>query len=113
MVNEVLETQTKSVASPIRIEAHDVAKGIEVFRLAVSGKPHDLVFVAKFREAKILGDPAVIEPERVGKRDRIGNLHPLPAPVPHIVLAKSPRPSAESKAARSNGETKNALARCA
>src|SRR6184192_3672432 len=37
----------------------------------------------------------------------------LPAPAPHIVLAKSPRPSAESSAARSNGETKKLLARCA
>jgi len=32
---------------------------------------------------------------------------------PHMVLAKSPRPSADSNAACSNGETKNALARWA
>ena len=36
-----------------------------------------------------------------------------PAPDAHMALAKSPRPSAERTAARSKGETKKALARCA
>ena len=37
----------------------------------------------------------------------------VPLPTPHMVLTKSPMPSTESTAASSNGDTKNALARCA
>ena len=37
----------------------------------------------------------------------------LPLPTPHITLLKSPKPSIETTAASSNGDAKNALARCA
>ncbi len=111
MVGEVLEAQTESVASSTPIETHDVAEGFQVFRLAVGGKSHHFVLVAEFREAEILRYRGVVEAERVREGDSIRDTHAVAFPAPHMVLAKSPRPSAESNAARSNGETKNALAR--
>src|SRR3981081_1855887 len=75
MVSEIFEAQTKSVASAVGTKTHDVAEGVQVFRFAVGGKSHHLVFVAKFQEAKILSDAAIIKSERVRECDGIRDLH--------------------------------------
>src|SRR3954469_9683889 len=79
MMNEVVKTQAKAVAVSIGVEAHNVAKNIELFRLTVSSQSHHLVFVAKLRKAEILRHRAVVQPQRMWERDGIVDLHVISA----------------------------------
>ena len=75
MVREIVEAQAETVGARLFIEAHDVAKRIEMLGLPVSAQSHDFVFIAKFQEAQELGDRAVEKSERVRKRDGAMNAH--------------------------------------
>src|ERR1700685_2929192 len=77
MVDEVVEAEAKPIAGSVGVAAEDVAKGFKIFRLPVRDKSHHFVLVAKFRKAKILGNRAVVEPQRVRERDSIVNLHAI------------------------------------
>jgi len=65
VMREVIEPQAEAVPVGAAIKAHDVAKSAELFRVAVSGEPHDFVLVAKFQEAEILRHRAVKQSKRM------------------------------------------------
>src|SRR6266702_3333134 len=84
MVRKEIQPQKKFASVRTRIKAHDVAESFELFRLPVSGEPHDFVFVAKFQKAKILRDGCVKKPERMRKDHRSADEHAMAlAHAPH------------------------------
>src|SRR5712691_2437203 len=84
MVRKVIQPQPESVSVRTRIKAHDVAESFELFRLPVSGEPHDFVLVAKFQKAKILRYGCVKKPERMRKGHRSADEHAMAlAHAPH------------------------------
>ena len=112
MVREVIQAQAETISAVIRL--HDLAELFQELRLSIRRQAHHFVFVAKFPEAHVLRERRVVHAQRMRKRDRaVHTATREPSPVAHMVLAKSPSPSAESAAAFSKGETKNVLARCA
>jgi len=79
VMREVVEAELEAEIAAVVAEPEDVAKGFEVRGLAVGGEAHHFVFVAKFQEAEILGDRAVIEAERMGEGDRAVDAHAIAA----------------------------------
>ena len=57
------------------VGAHDLAKFLEEFRLAIRGEAHHFVFIAKFPEAEILRQRRVVHAERMRERDFAEHLH--------------------------------------
>ena len=90
---------------PIRQEAHKLAHGVEVGRLAVRSEPHHLVLVAIVRKAEILRERLVEDAERMRKIYPPCDRKIGPVPRPQAALEKSPKPSTETVTASSNGET--------
>ena len=91
-----------------------MAHGIDIVGFAVGCEAHDLVLIAILRKAEILRDGEVQQTEASAEKIRGGGCRAIVSrPMAHDVLTKSPKPSMAHTAASSNGETKNALARCA
>src|SRR6266849_3951136 len=78
-MRKISQAQPKAELTAVRIETHDVSKGLEMRGLAVGSEAHHLVFVAKFQKAQILRDRAVIKPQRMRKRDRTFNFQLIAA----------------------------------
>ena len=78
-MGEIVEVQAETELAIVGAEAHDIAKGVEILRLAVRSETHHFVFVAEFQEAEILGHGAVVEAEGVGKCDGAINVHAVAA----------------------------------
>ncbi len=63
---------------------HDVAKSLQVLRMAISAETHHFVFIAEFQEAQKLRDGAVKQSQRMRKRHRALNVHAIAvAHTPH------------------------------
>src|SRR5215469_12061019 len=83
-MREIFQAQPEAKVSTVRTKAHNVAKRFHVFRLAVSGQTHHLVFVGEFQEAEVLRHRAVVQTQRMRKSDGVSNLHAIaPAHSPH------------------------------
>src|SRR5260370_16063637 len=111
MVRKVTQPQPEYFSVRTRIKAEDVAESFELFRLPVSGEPHDFVLVAKFQKAKILRDSRVKKPERMRKGHRSADEHAMAlARAPHGAgeIAKSvggqQRSAFERRAVKAAGE---------
>ncbi len=88
------------------IGAHDAAKFVQISGLAIGGEAHHFVFIAELPEAEILRERGVIHPQRMRESNFAQSVHVADLrQCAHMALAKSPRPSAESTAALSKGET--------
>src|SRR5947207_13488908 len=70
VMRKVPKPQAETVAIGAAIKTHHVAKIAELFRVAISGEPHDFVLVAKFQEAEILRHRGVKQPQRMRKSYR-------------------------------------------
>ena len=75
MVDEIVESEAKTVGGNFFVEVHDVAEKIQLRWLAVGAEAHDFVFVAKFQEAEILRYGAVEKSEGMGEGDGTLNIH--------------------------------------
>src|SRR5437667_9356886 len=104
MVRKIFQSQLKTVSCGALLNAQNVMERFQLFGLPVGGQPHDFVFVAKLQEAQVLRHGAVNRPRECGNAMAPSIFMRLPLPIPHMVLAKSPSPSADSSAACANGE---------
>ena len=103
MMTKVIEVQAKLSA---RFSPNDVAKLFHEARLAIRREAHHLAFVAVVRKTEKLRRRRVNDAGRVRILNLVEHFDRLfPSPRAHIVEMKSPKPSIESKAARSNGDT--------
>jgi len=52
VMREVVESQSEAVAVGTAIESHDIAKSVELLRMAVCGEPHYFVLVAELHNPR-------------------------------------------------------------
>ena len=99
---EVVKVQLEA---PIVTRADDVAELRHEARLAIGREAHHLALVTIVRETQELRSGRIDDAGRMRILHLAGNFNAVPFAFPHIVEMKSPNPSIESSAARSNGET--------
>jgi hypothetical protein len=75
MVNKIFQAKLEAWTAGVGVEVNNVAKALQLLRLAVRRQTHHFVLITEFQKTQILGHRAIKNSQRMRERDGASNLH--------------------------------------